>query len=76
MIIVFLIVFLEFLKNLYFFYEILCVVYFIYKGSFLKYLGWYVIGYEEMVVILKDVRFKVWILFFEMLIKYQDFIYV
>lgn len=49
----------EFLKNPYSFYDTLRAVHPIYKGSFLKYPGWYVTGYEETVAILKDARFKV-----------------
>lgn len=49
----------EFLKNPYSFYDTLRAVHPIYKGSFLKYPGWYVTGYEETAAILKDARFKV-----------------
>ncbi|WP_420976796.1 cytochrome P450 [Bacillus vallismortis] len=61
-----------FLKNPYPFYETLRAVHPIYKGSFLKYPGWYVTGYEETAAILKDARFKVRPPLPETSIKYQD----
>ncbi|RJS56354.1 cytochrome P450 [Bacillus subtilis] len=62
----------EFLKNPYPFYERLRAVHPIHKGSFLKYPGWYVTGYEEAAAILKDARFKVRTPLPETSIKYQD----
>ncbi|MFH0346805.1 cytochrome P450 [Bacillus vallismortis] len=62
----------EFLKNPYPFYETMRAVHPIYKGSFLKYPGWYVTGYEETAAILKDARFKVRAPLPETSIKYQD----
>ncbi|MFL6976109.1 cytochrome P450 [Bacillus inaquosorum] len=62
----------EFLKNPYPFYETLRAIHPIYKGSFLKYPGWYVTGYEETAAILKDARFKVRTPLPEASIKYQD----
>lgn len=47
----------DFIKNPYPFYEKLRSLSPIYKGSFGKYPGWYVTGYEEVVSILKDERF-------------------
>ncbi|CAN2255305.1 cytochrome P450 [Bacillus vallismortis] len=61
-----------FLKNPYPFYETLRAVHPIYKGSFLKYPGWYVTGYEETAAILKDARFKVRPPLPETSVKYQD----
>lgn len=66
----------EFLKNPYPFYETLRAVHPIYKGSFLKYPGWYVTGYEETAAILKDARFKVRTPLPETSIKYQDLTHV
>nr|WP_087992864.1 cytochrome P450 [Bacillus subtilis] len=62
----------EFLKNPYPFYETMRAVHPIYKGSFWKYPGWYVTGYEETAAILKDARFKVRAPLPETSIKYQD----
>ncbi|MCY7782446.1 MULTISPECIES: cytochrome P450 [unclassified Bacillus (in: firmicutes)] len=61
-----------FLKNPYPFYETLRAVHPIYKGSFMKYPGWYVTGYEETAAILKDTRFKVRPPLPERTTKYQD----
>ncbi|MCY7806753.1 cytochrome P450 [Bacillus spizizenii] len=66
----------EFLKNPYPFYETLRAVHPIYKGSFLKYPGRYVTGYEETAAILKDARFKVRTPLPETSIKYQDLTHV
>lgn len=61
-----------FLKNPYPFYETLRAVHPIYNGSFMKYQGWYVTGYEETAAILKDTRFKVRPPLPERTTKYQD----
>ncbi len=66
----------EFLKNPYPFYDTLRAVHPIYKGSFFKYPGWYVTGYEETAAILKDARFKVRTPLPERSAKYQDLTHV
>ncbi|TXF73742.1 cytochrome P450 [Bacillus subtilis] len=66
----------EFLKNPYPFYDTLRAVHPIYKGSFFKYPGWYVTGYEETAAILKDARFKVRTPLPERSTKYQDLTHV
>lgn len=48
----------EFIQNPYPFYEELRSIHPIYKGSWHKYPGWYVTGYEEVMTILKDTRFQ------------------
>ncbi|MGR3764162.1 cytochrome P450 [Rossellomorea sp. NS-SX7] len=45
-------------KNPYSFYEEIRSIHPVYKGSFLKYPGWYVTGYQEASTILKDNRFQ------------------
>jgi pimeloyl-[acyl-carrier protein] synthase len=48
----------EITKNPYSFYEEIRSIHPVYKGSFLKYPGWYVTGYQEALTILKDNRFQ------------------
>lgn len=48
----------KFFHDPYPFYERLREVHPIYQGTFLKYRGWFVSGYEEAVTILKDTRFQ------------------
>ncbi|MEM1504397.1 cytochrome P450 [Domibacillus sp. 8LH] len=48
----------EFLQNPYPFYETLRSIHPVYKGSLLKYHGWFITGYEEVVAVLKDTRFQ------------------
>jgi pimeloyl-[acyl-carrier protein] synthase len=45
-------------KNPYSFYEEIRSIDRVYKGSFFKYPGWYVTGYQEALTILKDNRFQ------------------
>lgn len=47
-----------FIQNPYPFYEELRSIHPIYKGSWFKYPGWFVTGYEEAMTILKDTRFQ------------------
>ncbi|WP_227935486.1 cytochrome P450 [Alkalihalobacillus deserti] len=48
----------DFVKNPYPFYDEIRSIQPIYKGNFFKYPGWYVTGYEEASLILKDIRFQ------------------
>lgn len=48
----------EFFQNPYPFYEMLRSIDPVYKGSLLKYHGWFITGYEEVVAVLKDTRFQ------------------
>ncbi|WP_163536394.1 cytochrome P450 [Gracilibacillus sp. YIM 98692] len=48
----------EIVKSPYSFYEEIRSIHPVYKGSFLKYPGWYVTGYQEALTILKDNRFQ------------------
>ncbi|MGM0865153.1 MAG: cytochrome P450 [Bacillota bacterium] len=48
----------EITKSPYSFYEEIRSIHPVYKGSFLKYPGWYVTGYQEALTILKDNRFQ------------------
>ncbi|WP_078595722.1 cytochrome P450 [Evansella clarkii] len=48
----------EIIENPYSFYEEIRSIDFVYKGSFFKYPGWYVTGYEEALAVLKDHRFQ------------------
>jgi len=48
----------EIIKNPYPFYEEIRSTHPVYKGSLLKYPGWYVTGYQEALIILKDNRFQ------------------
>ncbi|MCA1057474.1 cytochrome P450 [Rossellomorea aquimaris] len=48
----------EMTENPYSFYEEIRSISPVYKGSFLKYPGWFVTGYQEALTILKDHRFQ------------------
>ncbi|WP_307893607.1 cytochrome P450 [Bacillus swezeyi] len=62
----------DFWRDPYPFYDKLRSVHPVYKGTVLKYPGWYVTGYAEAAVILKDARFKNRIPLPETATKYEN----
>ncbi|MFC0471532.1 cytochrome P450 [Halalkalibacter kiskunsagensis] len=48
----------EYVQDPYSFYDEIRSMNTIYRGNFLRYPGWYVTGYEEASLILKDIRFQ------------------
>ncbi|KXZ15122.1 cytochrome [Bacillus nakamurai] len=66
----------DFWRDPYPFYEKLRSIDPVYKGTVLKYPGWYVTGYEEAAAILKDTRFKNRIPFPESSAKYENLTHI
>ncbi len=62
----------DFWNDPYSFYDKLRSIDPVYKGTVLKYPGWYVTGYKEAAAILKDTRFKNRIPLPEASTKYQN----
>ncbi|MED5047049.1 cytochrome P450 [Bacillus siamensis] len=66
----------DFWNNPYPFYDNLRAIDPVYKGTVLKYPGWYVTGYKEAAAILKDTRFKNRVPLPEASTKYQNLLHI